>query len=99
MAEKEEAKRLEMMKDKLAKTRIRAHGVVPRWLGELKQVAESSKTLRFKIAQQQSSSPDSLSFRERLLFFHSGTVESNLQIGKSKGPVGKTKPSWSIQSN
>jgi len=95
LAEKEEEKRLALMKDKLAETRIRAHGILPKWINEMKQVADSSRTLRVKIAKQQTVNPDSLSFRERILFFHSGTVESNLQTGRSGAP----RPSWSRQSN
>lgn len=79
IAEQEEKERLSSMKDQMEGARRTAAGLLPDWIRQLEDVASNSRTLRVKIGRKQADNPDKLTFRERMLFFASGAVESNVR--------------------
>ena len=64
-SESGEKDRLEMLRKKLREARDDANqnGRMPEWVKQVNQYVGSSRTLRLKIGQQQSTNPDELSFR------------------------------------
>lgn len=79
-AEKEERQRLAHLKGQIDGART-ADGLLPDWIRQMEDVANHSLTLRVKIGRKQAENPDRLTFRERMLFFAAGAVDSNI-----KGP-------------
>jgi len=88
-AEKAEQERLKYLKDGLGNIKDGGPGSIPEWLKKLQAVASNSKTLRMQIARKQEKNPDQMSFRERMLYFTSGAVETNIQGGKTPQPSDK----------
>jgi hypothetical protein len=79
-AERVEKERLARLKSSMENFRDGERvGALPEWIKKIEEVAANSKTLRIKIGRKQAQNPDLLSFRERMLFFTSGAVESNIK--------------------
>lgn len=80
VAEMEERERLGHIKDQMESARgLGGRGFLPEWIRQTQDVASNSRTLRIKIGRKQAENPDKLSFRERMLFFAAGAVESNIK--------------------
>eukprot|EP00160_Parvularia_atlantis_P002532 Unigene1209_Nuclearia_a/m.3856 Unigene1209_Nuclearia_a/g.3856 ORF Unigene1209_Nuclearia_a/g.3856 Unigene1209_Nuclearia_a/m.3856 type:complete len:397 (+) Unigene1209_Nuclearia_a:366-1556(+) len=88
-AERAEKERLKYLKDGMDGIAGGGPGSMPEWLKKLQAVASNSKTLRIQIARKQEKNPDQLSFRERMLYFTSGAVETNIQGGAPPKPTFK----------
>jgi hypothetical protein len=89
-AERTERERLERLKSSIETFRDGDRvGALPDWIKKIEEVAANSKTLRIKIGRKQAQNPDELSFRERMLFFTSGAVESNIKGGPLPTPAKK----------
>jgi len=89
-AERAEKERLAKLKESMENFRDGERvGTLPDWIKKIEEVAANSKTLRIKIGRKQAQNPDLLSFRERMLFFTSGAVESNIKGGQLPTPEKK----------
>lgn len=82
-AERAERERLAQLKGQIEGART-ADGLLPDWIRQMEDVASNSLTLRVKIGRKQAENPDRLTFRERMLFFAAGAVETNIKGGTPK---------------